>query len=408
MKHKKPRILLISYAFFPLSAPEAILNAKALACLDDFELDVLTIDPISFGLSIDPSLESIISKRVKILPRITYPSWLPKILFEWAKYLSPLPDRFRLLNGRALKQALKAGIGNYDVVMTWSQWHSVHLVGAAIKMKHQNIKWVAHFSDPWSDNPFLPNLIPLKYLHKRMESKVFKLADQLHFTSKETLRLLKKTYGASIASKSFIVPHCFDETLLDRTIDARKDEIVFRYMGNFYGARNPRNFIAALSELDKQRPEILRNVKIEFYGRWIDVKEPEVEVPNKLQDKVKFFPSVSYLASLRLMATANILLIIDAPFDFSVFFPSKLIDYMSLFKPILAITPMGTTSKVIREYGGVTADPDDGGSIMSGINSVMKQYNCGELAAVNREFANSFEVNQVKKIYQMCLNEVLR
>ena len=45
------------------------------------------------------------------------------------------------------------------------------------------------------------------------------------------------------------------------------------------------------------------------------------------------------------------LLILDAPFDISVFFPSKLVDYIGAQKPILAITPEGSCADIVRRLG---------------------------------------------------------
>ena len=47
------------------------------------------------------------------------------------------------------------------------------------------------------------------------------------------------------------------------------------------------------------------------------------------------------------------LLILDAPFKISVFFPSKLVDYIGANKPILAITPEGSCAEIVRKLGFV-------------------------------------------------------
>ena len=62
----RKKILLLSYAFTPLSAPESLLNAKLALCLPDFDVDVLTVDPRSLDLGIDSSLEWLVQKHSKI------------------------------------------------------------------------------------------------------------------------------------------------------------------------------------------------------------------------------------------------------------------------------------------------------------------------------------------------------
>jgi len=57
------------------------------------------------------------------------------------------------------------------------------------------------------------------------------------------------------------------------------------------------------------------------------------------------------------MVTADALLLIDAPSEFNIFFPSKLADYIGAGRPILGITPPGTSAKIILQSGGWVADP---------------------------------------------------
>ncbi len=57
------------------------------------------------------------------------------------------------------------------------------------------------------------------------------------------------------------------------------------------------------------------------------------------------------------MKEANLLLVIDAPFEMSPFLPSKLVDYVGANKPIFGITPPGTSQKLIEEMGFLVAPP---------------------------------------------------
>ena len=51
--------------------------------------------------------------------------------------------------------------------------------------------------------------------------------------------------------------------------------------------------------------------------------------------------------SLKLMATSDLLLVVDGPDDLSVFLPSKLIDYLGAQVPILGIVPPGAAAKLL-------------------------------------------------------------
>src|SRR6185312_7698921 len=74
-------------------------------------------------------------------------------------------------------------------------------------------------------------------------------------------------------------------------------------------------------------------------------------------DLLKLCDPVSYEESLRLMCTADALLIIDAPFEHNVFFPSKLVEYLWARRPILALTPPGTSADIVTAAGGMATSP---------------------------------------------------
>ena len=214
-------------------------------------------------------------------------------------------------------------------------------------------------------------------------------------------------YPRAIKAKSFVLPHCFEETFINRKIVPSADKIVIRYMGNFYGARNPVNFLRAVSEIEKETPEILKKVRIEFYGKWINSGCLLGDFSVLIDKYVFFYEPVTYFESIDLMAKANILLIIDAPFDMSVFLPSKLIDYMSVYRPILGITPKGTSAEAIKKYGGIIASPHNIGAIKLGLTDALRAYKNGSFKEVDRQFVNSFEANIIGKTYKKCFQEIM-
>src|SRR5262249_30030269 len=109
----------------------------------------------------------------------------------------------------------------------------------------------------------------------------------------------------------------------------------------------------------RNEPAILENVQFEFIG---NLASSGIEIP-----EFKLLPAglcyvkapVAYEESLRLMAEADGLLVIDAPAETSVFLPSKLVDYIGAERPIFGITPPGTAAKLIEHLGGWVTSPDD-------------------------------------------------
>ena len=399
------RLLLITYAFAPLSAPEAILNSKLPDLLPDYEIDVVTIDHESLKLSLDASLGAMVEGKFGAVHRVKPAFWCTPFVFKFLRYFCVFPDRYTVFNGNVVKKALALGLNNYDVIMTWSQWHSIHLVGLALKTENPDSFWVAHLSDPWSCNPFLPKYKIFRSLQKFFEKKTFAKADQLHFTSEETRKMSVRDYSCSVSAKAFTIPHAFKKRFLQpKNHKYDSDKIKIRYMGNFYGARNPITLIKIFQQLMRQDKQILKDVQIEFFGSWLGVQNPSNHVEKQFQDQIFFREPVDYKQSLQLMSDAEILLIIDAPSAESMFFPSKLVDYMSAERPIVAITPDGTAERIIRSIGGFVISPNSEQSVESGFMEAIVKYRKGKLFPPDKHKIGKYETEYVSKLYTEVLH----
>ena len=149
------KILLITYAFSPQATPESILSAKLFANITDAKVDVVTIDSPIQGVDLDPSLEPLINKNFNKIYRSKLSFFFKFISFFGLKKIFPFPDYYIFLNNIIYEFILKnINIKEYNYIITWSQSHSIHLVGLKLKKKFNLNNWFTYFSDPWADNPF--------------------------------------------------------------------------------------------------------------------------------------------------------------------------------------------------------------------------------------------------------------
>lgn len=316
-----------------------------------------------------------------------------------------VPDQYRAWALSAAEKAMEQSwISSDDLLVTFGEPMSVHLAGLRLKAAI-GMPWIAHFSDPWADNPH--RRFPLlRQLNRGLEAKVLQLADRAIFTSTETLHLVTQKYPSGIAAKSRVLSHSFDPTMYGSVSDGHKG-IVLRYLGNFYGRRQPDPLIKAVVRLYRERPELLQGVAIEFVGGIRRIPTSLLrELPATL---IRFISPVDYKPSLALMESADLLLVIDAPFDESVFLPSKLIDYMGAQRPILAITPPGTAARLVSDLGGLVAHPNNVVEISEKLaESITRLRMPGgwgrESVALRQEFAAPLVASRLDSIFE----EVLR
>ena len=257
----------------------------------------------------------------------------------------------------AIEKFLRDADSKPDMIVTFGEPMSDHLLGLRLKREF-NLPWLAHFSDPWSDNPFR-NIQPLsKIVNRSVERQVIDLADSTVFTSDETVRLVYRKYDAVSQSRASVLPHAYDPSVYPDLAEEHDDgQIILRYIGNFYSRRSPRPLIKALAHLMRVNPSVLTNVRVELVGaipRRMCRSRDWKGLPKGL---LAACGSVSYEESLRLMKTADILLTIDAPAKESVFFPSKLVDYIGSRKRLVGIVPTGAAARIIAQCGGRSVSP---------------------------------------------------
>jgi len=375
----KKKLLLISYSFPPIAAPESFLSAKTFACLsDEYDITVICAEASPRVFPIDASLNSYVKDRFKKISKIPIPSWMKhlhsrglasKVFLVFYQF----PDRLSILTDRVAEKARSFGLENFDILVTWSQLHSSHLAGLVLKKQFPHLKWYAHFSDPWVDNPFNRFKWLVTPFNRVLEKRVIEGADCLLFTSQLTVDLVLKKYPPEVAKKAFVVSHPFDPSLYS-TMSLRRrhpNRILFRYIGNFYGDRTPAPIYKALNVLKAEHPELLGQIRFEFVGTNKSVFNRGEQGFNT--DIVENIPPVSYRRSLEMMQNADVLLVIDAPSEESVFLPSKLVDYIGTGKVILGITPPGTSADLIRRCGGEVADPNSVPAVVRAIVETVKK-----------------------------------
>jgi len=349
------RLLLLSYCFPPITAPEAMLSAKRLGNLPGWQVDVVAAAPFSSGLGNDPAMADYVKERFGTVRRL-------KPLLPWFPYHrlglpARMPDQFRFLNRRAVRAARDLGLERYDAMLSWSQWHSVHLAAQTIKTLRPGLPWLAHFSDPWTDNAFVDAAPREAAINLRLERGVMARADRLLFTSEETVDLVMAKYPAEWRAKTEVIPHGYDPALYPGRVPPGGPVRVARYLGNFYGRRTPLPLLRVLAEALARDPGLPGRLRVEIVGG-IETGMDLSEAPSLPEGLVSFRRPVNYVESLGLMEEADILLIVDAPGPLSVFLPSKLVDYIGAGRPIVALTPPGAAARVTRETGGWVAAPD--------------------------------------------------
>lgn len=328
-------ILFIAYDYPPVLSPEAIqVQRRALTLArNGHKIYVITSHENPAFEFIDNSL---INLHDNIVIFHTQRPLFEKLLNAIFKIID-ITDRkfwwqyFSLVLAKKLIKEKKI-----TILYTHSTPLIDHLIGLKLKRFFPYLTWIAHFSDPWTLNPYKDYKTNFqKQINESLEIKILQNCDTLTVTSTRTKELFEKNFSF-LANKISVLPHTFDERLYTITKQKNMPKIVV-HTGNIYGLRTIEFFLEALKAFK------LQNIEFHFYGK---IKESELKLINQysLHNIVKVYSQVPYLESLNIILSADYLMVVDAPLDNSPFFPSKLADYLGAKKPIIALTPKNSAT----------------------------------------------------------------
>ena len=402
------RVLLLTYAFPPLQASESFLSVKAFARINSYNIDILTIDSTNIGYALDYSLESYTSEHFGNIYRAQPPKWITKKAFKFLRYVPGFPDRFRFFNNQMFKKALEIKAEDYDLIVSWSTWHSIHIVAEKLKTKFPSIRWLAHLSDPWADNPFLTKIIGYKASQYLLERNILSKADAINFTTNRSRMLVMQKYPSSWINKTYVTPHSYDDRLYSPSHKKNNNnKLIINYLGNFYGPRNPTTFLNALRLINKEDDNFLSGVTFRFIGKWIDNENWKLVLHQLPADLIEIVKPIPYIDSLKEMSNSDLLLILDAPFTSSVFFPSKLVDYIGAKKPIFTITPPGSCLDILEKVGGIHAYPENESTIIAGIKEAIQQLKKGTLISPDPNLSSRYSNLYVSREFEIIFHQTI-
>ena len=267
-----------------------------------------------------------------------------------------------------------------EVIISRSMPFASHLV--ALKLKSfSGLSWVADFSDPWTQNPYLEGNGVLRAFDESLEHKVAFAADRIIFTNRYARELFLDKYKTITEEKVVVIPNQYDpENFAKQERLTRSEDFIMVHTGNLYGIRSPEPFLEALKAL-KDQEGIGEKIKVKLIGVVSD-KFRYLICKYGLEDIVEVIDVISHKDVLKYLHKADVLLLIDALTDGpSPFLPLKLLEYIRVSKPILAITPLeGASADVVRSTKtGIIISPNDINGIKDGIKRFYRNYRRSKL-----------------------------
>lgn len=369
----------------PLSGPRAVQVTRTLAALPEYgwRSRVICFGPRSDRYHQDHrvSLEALSGGHASLVPVASPEEWFVfRALWRIAPPLKHFPDEKRVWMPAALQAARAAlAAAPADVIVSFAQPWTNHLIGLRLH-RETRLPFVAHFSDPWVDSPYFGRGGLLRQKAEAWEREVVEAAARVIFVNTHTRDRVMAKYPESWKAKSSVIPQSHEPSAVaapSPITGARALRMV--YTGRFYdGIRTPSALMRALAELHRESP-LDGRIEIEFVGADMEVYAREAARLG-IDRFVTFTGRVPPPDARARAATADVLLVIDADSDGSLFLPSKLIEYLPFRRPILGLTPVpGPSADLIRELGYQVVAPGDLPAIAATLRDLLQAHAAGRL-----------------------------
>ena len=408
------QLLAVSWEMPPMFGPRATQVARTLGALVPlgWQPTVVCMDPRRGGPHWPDGIGAQLPHGVEAIRVASPEEWtIVRAAWRLMPALRDRPDSKWVWIGRAAAAARNAAAANrFDGLVTFAQPFSDHLVGLRVH-RATKLPWVAHFSDPWVDSPYLQASPSQRAAVGRMEADVIRDATAVVFVTSETADLVMKKYPGQWRSKVSVVPHGFDSGDALPPASRRPGPMRIVYTGRFYdGLRTPTSLLRAVAQLNKEQP-LAGVLDVTFIGSHVTGFAGEASALG-IGTFVHFRDRVSAAEARSIAADADVLLVVDAPMSAtkgpSPFLPSKLVDYLPLRKPILGVTPEGGASaRLLGRLGCPVAPPDDEGAIRTAIAGLVRQWRDGAVGVESTfdRVAAEFDIRRTTAVFSDVLTQ---
>lgn len=384
----KPRVLMFALDCFPPASPEAIVNAKLAIAMTEagWEIDVITMSnrtcryPSSSDKDWTPLVD--IVKLVDAPRRWSAQGFVVKL--RAALQIGHITFGLSWA-GSAISAGLKlASEKKYDVILSRATPYHSHLPALYFSRK-LGVPWIANCNDPEPYERYPPpyGQGPSARISRRIQ-KVFdavaREATWITFPC-ERLRRYICSYlpeSESVLAKSSVIPHIAIRRFCKKSVK-KESRFVLCHAGSLRAPRDSSTFLEGVKRF-LERSNNAESVLVRLVGQQADDLGAKAAALG-INSTISIEGGKPYTETLEYLTDSDVSVVIEAPCEEGIFFPSKFIDYVQVGRPILTISPVeGTLADIHSKYGGgIAADVRSPDSIAGAVENLYKHWKAGTL-----------------------------
>ncbi|MBK9175522.1 MAG: glycosyltransferase [Flavobacteriales bacterium] len=246
-----------------------------------------------------------------------------------------------------------------EAVVTTGPPHSMHLIGLGLKGA-LGVKWVADFRDPWTGIDFYQQLRLTAWAdrrQRRLERAVLTQADQVVAVSWRWAKDLE----ALGAKHVHVITNGYDPSDVPVPALPVDEEFSLVHAGSMSATRDQSGLWRLLAAMCRRDADFASRFKLRFVGP-VDHAVTESLRSAGLEPFVERMGRVTHAEAMRAIARARVLLLpINTTANRHGILPTKLYEYLSVGRPILAVGPAdGDVARVLgNSHLLISAQPND-------------------------------------------------
>ncbi len=226
-----------------------------------------------------------------------------------------------------------------DVLITTGPPHTCHVIGLKLRSRFPNLKWIADFRDPWTNNEWFSRMPLTRWSlkrHQAVERQVLMAANHVLTVSWSWSQEFQNNGAKSVS----VITNGYDPIDLENVQMEQSEKFVISHIGTLNPDRNPHQFWAILRKLIDANPELGENLEIRLVGHVGQAVKDSIEHYG-LGSNVTYLGFIPHRKAMKEMKAARLLLLLinDDVNNARGRLPAKLYEYMAVGAPIVVFGP---------------------------------------------------------------------
>jgi glycosyltransferase involved in cell wall biosynthesis len=248
------------------------------------------------------------------------------------------------------------------------------LVSATVISKLTGARLIIDYRDPWTNLPARRNQGPIRdRLNRLIERWSIRSASAVVCVTEIMRDDFRAAFRDILPPTVEVVYNGFDRLPVVSAISDNDSCLEMLYAGSFYGSRKLSSIAGVLAEMLASGEINTTNFRFSIYSR-LETEDYELIKKLRLSDIIQVNTPVPYEIIKEKMAQADILFLPSGE-EFPYAIPFKFYDYLSAGKPILAVSPRGSSvHQMMTDIDcGEWAEFRNKDSIKAALNTVMER-----------------------------------